>query len=402
MLPNHPLRSVPVAGPSSATEPSSPLKSTDAGSRPSTPVNAEQLGDGFTQREAPETPARAAAAANGIGPITPPMLVKPRLQYEPTPEGSRVARRLVPLNELSGGHQGSGGPDQIRPYLWLGDGSFAQDPIWLASIGIHTIINATREIPCAFPQNYRYVQLPILDQSSTQLSPYWPEVHNVLQAAKQANQRVLLHCQQGISRSAALVMSHLMQAEAITLAQAFAQVQAKRACVEPNPGFLQQLRQLEQQLFGQVVTTQALTFLDAGWHPQDDSRTSRLCTKLEQLLGQAAAHQPLPAQLLPELLSEMSQLPPPEQCEFVVAGLQEMLYSYGKLDSSCQQAHQAFFTLLAQIGTKLPYGPQLLQKALAELFAEEDWRSLLLDVPHASAILAHWPDQLRAQGALPA
>lgn len=52
---------------------------------------------------------------------------------------------------------------------------------------------------------------------------------------------MLVHCYAGQSRSAALVIAHLMAAQGLGLMDAWALTRAARPCAQPNSGFLRQL-----------------------------------------------------------------------------------------------------------------------------------------------------------------
>jgi hypothetical protein len=57
-------------------------------------------------------------------------------------------------------------------------------------------------------------------------------------------QRVLVHCWAGISRSASLVIAYLMKQHAVTADEALTRLRKKRPIVDPNDGFMAQLRAL--------------------------------------------------------------------------------------------------------------------------------------------------------------
>lgn len=59
---------------------------------------------------------------------------------------------------------------------------------------------------------------------------------------------VLFHCQEGISRSPALVIAWLMHSQRLSYAEAKAIVKAQRAVIRPNEGFEKQLRLFEQKI----------------------------------------------------------------------------------------------------------------------------------------------------------
>jgi len=61
-------------------------------------------------------------------------------------------------------------------------------------------------------------------------------------------QNVLVHCQQGVSRSSAIVIAYLMFDRGMTYDAALRYVKSKRPCVKPNAGFERTLRNWEREL----------------------------------------------------------------------------------------------------------------------------------------------------------
>ena len=59
---------------------------------------------------------------------------------------------------------------------------------------------------------------------------------------------VLFHCQEGISRSPALVMAWLMHSQRLSFADAKSIVKSQRKVVRVNEGFEKQLRKLEERI----------------------------------------------------------------------------------------------------------------------------------------------------------
>ncbi|KAK8063856.1 hypothetical protein PG996_008508 [Apiospora saccharicola] len=67
--------------------------------------------------------------------------------------------------------------------------------------------------------------------------------------------RVLVHCLQGVSRSAAVVVAYTMQALGLDYDAALARVRRSRPAVSPNPGFADQLRlwhRLQYRIFAEA------------------------------------------------------------------------------------------------------------------------------------------------------
>lgn len=69
-----------------------------------------------------------------------------------------------------------------------------------------------------------------------------------LQAAKARNGRVLLHCSQGVSRSASLAIAYLMWKQNRTFDDTLAAVKAIRGVANPNIGFTCQVRTMHALL----------------------------------------------------------------------------------------------------------------------------------------------------------
>lgn len=71
--------------------------------------------------------------------------------------------------------------------------------------------------------------------------PHIEAANSFIAAARARGGAVLVHCYAGQSRSAALVIAYLMQAEGLGLMDAWQLTRAGRPCAQPNSGFLRQL-----------------------------------------------------------------------------------------------------------------------------------------------------------------
>eukprot|EP00434_Breviolum_minutum_P033573 symbB.v1.2.029710.t1/scaffold3285.1/size59764/4 len=77
-----------------------------------------------------------------------------------------------------------------------------------------------------------------------------------------ASGKVLVHCTEGRSRSVAILVAFLMQKEKISLGKALLSIKEKRPEIDLKPGFLDQLRSLEEEL--QVAPASPQTLEAAG------------------------------------------------------------------------------------------------------------------------------------------
>lgn len=99
------------------------------------------------------------------------------------------------------------------------------------------------------PTEAKHLCLDILDLPETQLSEYYPAAFKFIESAVACDGCVLIHCNAGVSRSAAMTIAFLMHSRGIPYHNAHAIVKEKRPAINPNQGFIKQLKTFEQKIF---------------------------------------------------------------------------------------------------------------------------------------------------------
>ncbi|KAJ3535882.1 hypothetical protein NMY22_g6284 [Coprinellus aureogranulatus] len=97
-------------------------------------------------------------------------------------------------------------------------------------------------------------QLQLEDSPTARIDSIFDSAVQIIHAAlksKKGAGRILVHCQAGVSRSPAIVTGYLMKRNGLTLEEALGQVIRARPQALPNPGFLQQLKEMEVELQGE-------------------------------------------------------------------------------------------------------------------------------------------------------
>lgn len=151
---------------------------------------------------------------------------------------------------------------EILPKLWLGPYASGKkrDELREKNITHIMIVRSAKEriIAAKYPEDFKYHIVEILDVPHVSLLPYLGECKRFLDEGR-ANGGVLVHCDSGISRSAAVVIAYVMHELRMTYDQAFQYVSDRRCCVHPNLGFMHQLSEYEHmsQLLGQQAQPQA-------------------------------------------------------------------------------------------------------------------------------------------------
>ncbi|KAH7904829.1 protein-tyrosine phosphatase-like protein [Hygrophoropsis aurantiaca] len=89
------------------------------------------------------------------------------------------------------------------------------------------------------------LRIDILDKPSADLRPHLEGACRYIASSLRGGHNVLVHCQQGVSRSPAIVIAYLIHTLHMSYDDAYALVRLRRPCVAPNPGFVAALRAWE-------------------------------------------------------------------------------------------------------------------------------------------------------------
>ena len=91
-------------------------------------------------------------------------------------------------------------------------------------------------------------RLVIDDDQDERISEHFFTVYNIISKALSENKNVIVHCAAGMSRSPSLVIAYLMIENRWCYEEAYNYVKSRRPIVEPNIGFVKQLKALEYKL----------------------------------------------------------------------------------------------------------------------------------------------------------
>ncbi|XP_071525971.1 dual specificity protein phosphatase 3 isoform X2 [Panulirus ornatus] len=148
--------------------------------------------------------------------------------------------------------------DEVYPKLFLGDCDAAMNEQYLLRHGITHIVNAADNscgpAPVKTGPNFykdpsvRYLGLDLIDLPFINISTHFERASKFINEALSSGDKVLVHCRQGRSRSATIVAAYLMMHRNMTAATALTLLRESRE-IRPNNGFLQQLADLDLNLF---------------------------------------------------------------------------------------------------------------------------------------------------------
>jgi protein tyrosine phosphatase len=146
---------------------------------------------------------------------------------------------------------GSASPAKIHDNcnVYLGSEADALDENFISSEKITTVLSIQSwEIQKKIDGiTYEFVQAN--DNSEQDLKSKFEYICNFLK--KHENERVLVHCQAGISRSATACLAYLMKETNQSLETCFSELRKRREIVNPNFAFLGQLKCWEREIMVQ-------------------------------------------------------------------------------------------------------------------------------------------------------
>lgn len=126
----------------------------------------------------------------------------------------------------------------------VGNEGGSKDKIQLKEKGITHILVAAKFYPSQFPDEFVYKSIPLLDFKTENLLRYLEEA---IEFIKQG-EKVLVHGQAGVSRSASIVLAYLMIEKGMRFQEALEYLQKRMPVVSPNSGLQVQLKKLDELL----------------------------------------------------------------------------------------------------------------------------------------------------------
>jgi hypothetical protein len=151
---------------------------------------------------------------------------------------------------------------EVLPWLFLSGKGPSQDADALERMGITCVVNCAADVcpnvfeasPAAsvapIPWDLTYVTLYLLDSNGQDMFALFARIVDVISTVQRTGGRVLVHCHQGISRSATFVLAYLMWSARLRFQPALEYLRLLRRIVCPNAAFMCQLLEWEKHLNG--------------------------------------------------------------------------------------------------------------------------------------------------------
>jgi len=148
---------------------------------------------------------------------------------------------------------------QILDFLFLGSQEDAQSSTILKRHGITRVINLSDTCPKSdlIPDS-DFMRIAIKDSYDAKIHVHFDKAYEFIEEARRTNQRILVHCLAGISRSPTLAIAYIMRSRALSCDEAYRYVKTRRQSVSPNLNFMGQLFLYERHLREQKILPPAV------------------------------------------------------------------------------------------------------------------------------------------------
>jgi len=109
-------------------------------------------------------------------------------------------------------------------------------------------VEAIRDLSTSLKRNIRYKKF-YWHHNQDHLSKYFDKAFEFINESRNKKEAVLVSCQQGVSRSASLIIAYIMKTLQLNVAQAYAFVKLRNPHISPNLNLMNQLTEFEKILF---------------------------------------------------------------------------------------------------------------------------------------------------------
>ena len=175
------------------------------------------------------------------------------VQTAPTPLQSEEPKDAGHLGDLPAIKDAYPEPVKILPFVFLGNYVNATDRNVLVRFSIRYILNVASECENKFSNDpsFRYMNLG-LEHASSNIIDLLDSTFEFIESAVRNQTGVLVHCNLGVSRSAAITVAYVMKSLHWPFNKAYEFVKDLSPVVCPNLTLVSQLTEYEAHLFNNV------------------------------------------------------------------------------------------------------------------------------------------------------
>lgn len=135
---------------------------------------------------------------------------------------------------------------EVVPNIWLGGYRALETRSFLKKNKITHILSLGHFKPIYKEEEYIHKIIAVADHPEANIIRYFPEAIDFITKALEGGKHVLVHCLAGVSRSPTIVAAYLMATQKLRYKAALAIIKRTRPFINPNPGFITQLKLFQE------------------------------------------------------------------------------------------------------------------------------------------------------------
>ncbi|XP_030458230.1 dual specificity protein phosphatase PHS1 [Syzygium oleosum] len=172
--------------------------------------------------------------------------------YELKVRLEHILERIALISEAANTER----PSSITSSLFIGGALAARSIFTLQHLDITNVLclcsNEIGQSDSQYLDLFKYKNFSISDDEETNISSIFVEACDFIDHVEQIGGKVLVHCFEGRSRSATMVIAYLMLRKNFTLLEAWNILKRAHRRAQPNDGFARILLDLDRKLHGKV------------------------------------------------------------------------------------------------------------------------------------------------------
>ena len=155
--------------------------------------------------------------------------------------------------------------DEIENNLYLGNFTASENIQQLKDLGIKKVLSVIdiNDFPDYKSEDIIHKKVDVSDFESQNIIQYFGECLNFIKG----EEKVLVHCMAGASRSATIVIAYVMWINKMKYEDVLNFVMLLRPIVYPNNGFREQLKMFEKLLVDNNYDIDKIKFSEIKWKP---------------------------------------------------------------------------------------------------------------------------------------
>lgn len=150
----------------------------------------------------------------------------------------------------------------IDKNIFIGNQKSSTDLVVLQNYDITHIINCASTDCPSLHSSINYYNIPISDDMASSITPYLSDTCKFIKNSIENGRKVLVHCEEGRSRSASIIIAYLIFEKGINYRQAFNILSDICPKIQPNPTFKTELINFHTQKTIESVSINHLSLKD--------------------------------------------------------------------------------------------------------------------------------------------